>query len=65
MQKMIGININKKAKAKAKAYVGGIGAYLKKEKKTIERTDLRIAILSKNWSRQGRILDAIKARGRA
>ena len=43
---------------------GVIGAYLKKEK-AIERTDLRIAILRKNWSRQGRILDAIKTRGRA
>ena len=41
-----------------------IAAYLKRER-AIERTDLRIAILRKSWSRQGRILDAIKTRGRA
>ena len=40
-----------------------IGAYLKKEK-ALARTDLRIAMLRRNWSRQGQILDAIKARGR-
>ena len=43
---------------------GVIGAYLKKEK-ALDRTDLRIAALRENWSRQGRILDAVKARGRA
>ena len=43
---------------------GVIGAFLKREKAT-QRTDLRIAILRHNWSRRGRILDAIKAKGRA
>ena len=43
---------------------GVIASYFKGEK-ALERTDLRIARLRKNWSRQGRILDAIMARGRA
>ena len=41
---------------------GVMGAFLKKEK-AIQRTDLRIAILRKNWSQLGRVLDAIKTRG--
>ena len=43
---------------------GFVSSYLK-EAKALGRTDLRIATLRKSWSRQGRVLDAIKTRGRA